>query len=273
MGGKILFFCDYPIIRGESELPLYLVNMGQHVCQDHIARREGYPLCQILYCTRGSGTLISEGKKQQIPAGTAVFLPRGYPHEYYPDGDVWDVHWIVPAGWALDGVLEHFGLTAPTVMRLREVNRLEHIFRKMHDAIISDSLFGNYIAAGCLYDFLIELYRQTISRDRYSEPSTALIKAVDYINVNYAQPIGLEDLCAVSGVSKQHLCLLFRSKLGARPVEYITKRRLQAAKELLVSSDKTVEEIAEETGFCTGSYFCKMFKRYEGITARQFKGG
>lgn len=268
-----MFFCDYPIIRGESELPIYLANMGRHDCQDHIVRREGYPYPQLLYCTKGGGTLITEGKKQHIAAGTAIFLPKGYPHEYYPDSDVWDVHWVVPAGYALDGLLGHFGLTAPSVMRLRDVNRLEHIFRKMHDAIISDSIFGNYVASGCLYDFLIEIYRQTAPTDGRAEPSAALKKALEHIDENYARQISLEELCAVSGVSKQHLCRLFRLRLGARPVEYIMKRRISAAKELLVSTDKTVEEIAEETGFCTGSYFCKMFRRYEGMTARQFKGG
>lgn len=63
-----VFFCDYPIIREESELPLYLLNMGQHHCQDHIARSGGYPKHQILYCTKGSGTLLLDGRKVHIPS-------------------------------------------------------------------------------------------------------------------------------------------------------------------------------------------------------------
>jgi transcriptional regulator GlxA family with amidase domain len=47
--------------------------------------------------------------------------------------------------------------------------------------------------------------------------------------------------------------------------------RIQVAKELLTGTSMTIEQIAAETGFCTASYFCKMFKRYEGITAVQFK--
>lgn len=61
-----LFFCDYPIIRAEKELPLYLLDMGQQHCQDHIIRTEGYPCPQILYCTKGSGTLLLDGKEIQI---------------------------------------------------------------------------------------------------------------------------------------------------------------------------------------------------------------
>lgn len=266
-----MFFCDYPIIQNEKELPLYLLNMGQQHCQDHILRTEGYPCPQILYCTKGSGTLILDGESIHVPPLTAIYLPAFYPHEYYPNGDIWDIHWVVPAGYAAEDILTHFGLSEPKIFELKEVKMLEHTFRKMHEAIRADSVFGNYRASGYLYDFLIEIYRQTASAGTSAAPNSALMKAVDYINFNFASQISMDDLCSVSGVSKQYLCLLFRKTLNSRPMEYIAKRRIQAAKELLTGSDMTVEEIAEEAGFCTASYFCKLFKRYEGITPSHFR--
>lgn len=267
----LLFFCDYPIIRTEKELPLYLLNMGQQHCQDHIIRTEGYPCPQILYCTKGSGTLLLDGKVIQISPYTAVFMPAHYPHEYYPNSYVWDVHWVVPAGFAAEDILKHFGLSQPSVFKLNEIKALEHIFRKMHEAIRSDSVFGNYRASGYLYDFLIEFYRIISGKGTPGALNAALVKAIDYINTSFSEPITMDDLCAASGVSKQYICLLFKKALGSRPMEYIAKRRIQAAKELLTGSDKTVEEISRETGFSTASYFCKLFKRYEGMTPIQFK--
>ena len=266
-----MFFCDYPIIRDERELPLFLLNMGRQHCQDHIIRTEGYPCPQILYCTKGSGTLLFDGKKIQILPYNAIFMPANHPHEYYPNEDIWDIRWVVSAGYAEEGIFRHFGLTNPTVFELKEINTLEHIFRKMHEAIKSDNVFGNYKASGYLYDFLIEFYRIISAKEKSGAPNRALMKALDYINCNYASSVSMDDLCAVSGVSKQYLCLLFKNTLGSRPMEYIAKRRIQAAKELLTGTDKTVEEIALETGFCTASYFCKLFKRYEGITPTRFK--
>lgn len=265
-----MFFCDYPIIRTEKELPLYLLNMGQQHCQDHIIRSEGYPCPQILYCTKGSGTLILDGKKIPIPPFTAIFLPAFYPHEYYPEEDIWDIHWVVPAGYASEDILKHFGFTAPAVYEISGINKLEHIFRKMHEAIRSDSVFGNHRASGYLYDFIIEFYHLITSKGTIGIPNSALIKAIDYINFNYASHITMNDLCSVSGVTAQYLCKLFRDTLDTRPMEYIAKRRIQAAKELLTGSDKTVEEVAEACGFCSASYFCKLFKRYEGISPSRF---
>lgn len=266
-----MFFCDYPIIRDEKGLPLYLLNMGQQYCQDHIIRIEGYPCHQILYCTKGSGTLLLDGKKIRIAPYTAVFMPACYPHEYYPNESVWDIHWVVLCGFAAEETLRHFGLTKPSIFELKETKTLEHIFRKMHEAVRSDSVFGNYRASGYLYDFLIEFYRIISAKGTSAAPNSALMKAVDYIGANYDRPISMDALCAVSGVSKQYLCTLFRNTLGARPMEYIAKRRIQAAKELLTGTDKTVEQIALEVGFCTASYFCKLFKRYEGISPTRFK--
>ena len=264
-------FCDFPIIRGEKDLPLFLGNMGQWVRQDHMIRPEGLSVPQILYCTRGSGTLVLDGTRVEIPPCTGVFLPADIPHEYYPNGDVWDIHWVVPTGYAAEDILRQFGLDRPKISELRDVGTLEHIFRKMHDAIRADSIFGNYRASGFLYDFLIEYYRQISFGGASPSSSPALAKAVDHINSAFRSEITLDELSGISGVSRQHLCLLFRNILRMRPMEYTARRRIQAAKELLTGTPMSVESIAEEVGFGSESYFCRQFRRYEGITPTAFR--
>ncbi len=266
-----MIFCDYPIIGSEKDLPVYLINMGLQQCQDHVIRKNGYPCPQILFCTKGSGTLLYEDKKYLIPANTALFLPADFPHEYYPNEDVWNIHWIVPAGEALPQLLGNLSMEEPGIFHLQETTRLEYWFRSMHDALRSDSLLGNYRASGLLYNFLVEFNLSISPKESGNTYHPALVKAIDYINNHYHSSISMEELCNYCGVSKQHLCLLFRTLLHTRPMEYAAKRRIQVAKELLTSTSMTIEEIAEETGFCTASYFCKMFKRYEGITAIRFK--
>lgn len=266
-----MIFCDYPIIGSEKELPVYLINMGLQQCQDHVIRRNGYPCPQILFCTKGSGTLLYENKKCLIPPNTVLYLPADFPHEYYPDEDIWNIHWIVPAGDALPLLLGNLDMKEPGIFHLTETTRLEYLFRSMHDALHSDNLLGNYRASGLLYSFLVEFNLCISHRESGNTYHPALIKAIDYINNHYQASITMEELCSHCGISKQHLCLLFRTMLHTRPMEYAAKRRIQVAKELLTGTSMTIEQIAAETGFCTASYFCKMFKRYEGITAVQFK--
>lgn len=269
--GDILFYCDYPIIGEEKNLPLYIINMGLQHCQEPISRKNGYPCDQILFCTRGSGTLIINQTTYLIPAYTAIFLPANYPHEYFPNEEIWDIHWIVPGGNSLPSLLSHFNLTTAAVYKLSETHILETIFRSMHEALRSDSLYGNYRASGYLYDFLLEFNRLISHKDTATVHNSALIKAIDYINLHFLETIGMDELCDECKVTKQHLCLLFRTSLQMRPMEYITKKKLQYSKELLINSTRTIEDIAYECGFCTPSYYCKMFKRYEGISPTQFK--
>lgn len=268
-----MFFYDFPIIHSESKLPVFLISVGLHECQPHIVRKDGYPYHQIMYCTKGSGTLVIDGTKHLIRPFTAFFLPSGYPHEYYPNEKVWDIHWVVPSGFAADDMLRYFGLKEPQVFELNEIKSLEHHFRKMHEALSGDKIYGNHRAAGFLYDFLIEFNRIISAVGSSSTTNSSVIRAIDFININYTSEITMDMLCSEAGVSKQHLCRLFRSALSARPMEYIAKRRIQAAKELLSETDKSIETIAEETGFCTSSYFSKLFKRYEGMTPSQFRNG
>ncbi|SCX14006.1 AraC-type DNA-binding protein [Lachnospiraceae bacterium YSD2013] len=266
-----MVYFDYPIIGTEKALPLYLINMGMHECQSPIAREDGYPSPQILYCTKGSGILLADGHKYTIGPAMAFFLPADVPHEYYPNEDIWDIHWVVAGGHALDSLLNHFQLTGPAVYKLSDLQKLESIFRAMHEALHADDIYGNYKCSGLLYEFLLEFNRLISLKDSGDFYSPALHKALDYINTHFLEGIALDDLCAVSGVSGQHLCFLFRTALHMRPTEYITRKRLQSAKEMLSNTDYPIEKIADDTGFCTASYFCKMFKRFEGVTAGEFR--
>ena len=182
-----MIFCDYPIIGSEKELPVYLINMGLQQCQDHVIRRNGYPCPQILFCTKGSGTLLYENKKCLIPPNTVLYLPADFPHEYYPDEDVWNIHWIVPAGDALPLLLGNLDMKEPGIFHLTETTRLEYLFRSMHDALHSDNLLGNYRASGLLYSFLVEFNLCISHRVSGNTYHPALIKAIDYINNHYPE--------------------------------------------------------------------------------------
>lgn len=266
-----MFFCDYPIKNCELGLPLFPDNIGKHICQPRTQRSGGFPLPQVLYCTKGSGVLCVDGKSTEIPPNTAIFLPAEHPHEYYPTSDEWDVHWVVPDGYECNKLLDYLGFNKPMVFELRDTALLEHFFSRMHQSIIGDSINGNMRASGYLYNFLIELYNQKNNERVVRTSNRAIVAAIDHINNFYKNKITMDDLCRVTNLSKQQLCRLFKRYLNSRPMEYIAKRRIQAAKTLLKSGNMSIEDISENVGFCSGSYFCKLFARYEGMTPTQFR--
>ncbi|MFQ6805258.1 MAG: helix-turn-helix domain-containing protein [Lachnospiraceae bacterium] len=72
-------------------------------------------------------------------------------------------------------------------------------------------------------------------------------------------------------VSRRECHRLFRKELGTTPAEYAASFRLQRARELLMKTDQSILDIAVETGFGTGSYFGKIFRKSQGMTPKKFR--
>ena len=169
---------------------------------------------------------------------------------------------VVEVGKHLEGRNLKIGEEAEFTFTLGSTSRLDKLFMNMHVSLQSDNIYGNLKSSAILYNFMIELDNAMNHLTSSSGTNPALKKCLEFIDTDYAGQITMDDLCDISHMSKQHICRLFRSCLGTRPMEYIAKRRIQAAKELLSGTELTVEDIADRTGFCTSSYFCKLFCHY-----------
>lgn len=96
-------------------------------------------------------------------------------------------------------------------------------------------------------------------------------KILSYIQEHYQEKLTAAELAREVHVSERECYRLFQNNLGITPGEYIVSIRLQEAQELLRYSDKSILEIALETGFGTSSYFCKIFKLHHHITPNQYR--
>jgi AraC-like DNA-binding protein len=262
----------YPMIGGERILPFYADGIGIHN-QQHEHRPHGFHIYQILFCTAGEGVLNVYGKTYSITPGISFYLPPNVPHEYYPLSDNWKTQWLTFQGYQANDFMQKFGLTQAAVYPLSDLNKLDTIFRRIFRVLDEDRIYGNYYAAGYLYDFFLEYYRQISSKFTLTQEdhNPVILKLIHYIDNNYKSNITMEQLCKIANVTPQHLCRLFKKHLKARPMEYIAKRRLHEAKGLLRATSKTMREIAEETGFHKSDYFTTLFKRYENMLPSEYR--
>ena len=98
-----------------------------------------------------------------------------------------------------------------------------------------------------------------------------LSDAVNYIHANYAQTIRTEDLVRRTGLSLRQLEWRFKKVFGAAIVDYIQRVRIDAAREILETSDRTVSDIALTVGFYDHSHFIRVFKRLCGCSPKQYR--
>lgn len=99
----------------------------------------------------------------------------------------------------------------------------------------------------------------------------SISKALCYINDNLQNTLTIQDISKNANISKSALYRNFHSHFGRTVSEYINKKRIEKAIELLAEGKLTIEEIACRSGFSGGSYFSKMFKKEKGISPLKFK--
>lgn len=83
--------------------------------------------------------------------------------------------------------------------------------------------------------------------------------------------ISIRELSDLFGMSQRNFTRRFKSATNMTPVQYLQHRRLDAAKELLQSSNLSIKEIAYRVGYIDVSYFTKLFKEFASITPKEYR--
>lgn len=264
---------SFPLLTTEKELPFYVESIGVNVLQYHVKREFGYHIPQIIYSTKGEGVLIIDEVTYPITPGTVFFLPPNLEHEYYSVGDVWDTHWISFHGFAVEDTLKALKINSFEIIYARDIKELDNHFKKLYNMSKRGEMFKEYYLSTLFYDFLMQFHRMI--QDKKSVTSTAsnetINDVINYIDHNFSSTITLKNLCNLVNVTPQHLCRLFQRYLNMRPMEYISRIKLQEAKAKLLYSDLTITEISKLVGFNNCNYFCQIFKRYEFMTPLEFR--
>lgn len=97
--------------------------------------------------------------------------------------------------------------------------------------------------------------------------------AISYIEENYTNNISLDDVSRIINISPYYFSKLFKEETGEGFVEYLTRLRIEKAKELLLGTDMPMKEICQEVGYPDPNYFSRIFKKNYGVTPTEYKEG
>ena len=138
-------------------------------------------------------------------------------------------------------------------------------------------MVGQQISVEDLKGYLSDILLQAIKlRDRVtgSQYSGQLKQAVRYIDEHYrCEDISLNRVAKEVDLSPNYLSAVFSQEMGTTFVEYLTARRMEKARELLRHSDLRSGEIAAAVGYKDSHYFSFLFKKTQGCTPRDYRGG
>ena len=187
---------------------------------------------------------------------------------------------------------------------------VEEFFKAMGNGALGSTIFRQYVLMDvyfCVTEFLGELQ---ISRDNIDAPDVVaesmqseksmvayvvdimknalelrenaasnryrnvMDEAIGYIEKHYAEEdLSLNVLASHVNFSPNHLSMIFSQQTGKSFIKYLTEYRMQKAKELLRCTGKRSSEISVEVGYKDAHYFSYLFKKTQGMTPTQYRGG
>ena len=138
-------------------------------------------------------------------------------------------------------------------------------------------LVGRNVTAADLRNYLSAiLLRMVELRDQASSTQLRglLQQAVRYIDSHFTQEsLSLNQVAREVNISANYLSAVFSQEIGATFTEYVTAKRMDRAKELLRTTDKRSGEVAAAVGYKDPHYFSFLFKKTQGCTPRDYRGG
>ncbi len=167
-----------------------------------------------------------------------------------------------------EGQLYNALMGLPDSFFISDYQRYENYFKQMISFVAPDNENGV-----SFFKNLLNLCSAMI--DECCSKQSGFIKPIEnvisFINSHVAEKITLEDISYATGYAPAYIHRLFKKHVGQTPLDYLTKLRINKAKNLLSWSDCSLIDIAEQCGFANQTYFNSVFKKVVGITPLAFK--
>jgi AraC family transcriptional regulator len=102
-------------------------------------------------------------------------------------------------------------------------------------------------------------------------PKWRLTQVLRYIEANIGEPITLANLAATAGMSRMYFAKQFRTTTGIRPHDFVLRKRIERAQQLLAATSDALVDVALGVGFKTQAHFTTVFKKVVGRTPYQWR--
>lgn len=268
----------------ESELTLDIGDINQIAevsLEKGLEWFEHNQICdEFTYVLSGQAEIYSNGDCQLLSAGQIHFIRKGVNHRlvatpeqnfryiciaFHPNPENADVKaFMDTVGDKTHFVVNDSGYIKPLCeLTVREFYRWDEHSADMVNKALSQILI---------------LIRRCLNNDEFSysskskkNSSVAMYEVLRYIDVNYLQISSVLEIANALSYSEYYLPHLFKEKIGFTMKEYINRKKITHAMELLRQCDLTVEQIANHLNFESARAFRRVFKQYAGCTPSAYR--
>lgn len=229
----------------------------------------------LVFISKGKGILDMDNKSTTaINAGTCFFLFPGIWHRYRPDAKFgWEEYWVgfngaYPASLVKNGIFSPDNAIVDVGLNVELLN-LFHTLMKITS--LAEPGYQQ-IAIG----ITLQILGVVITASKYEQPSVSLekrliSKAKFILQESIDNPLNLEEMVKELPMGYSKFRKVFKDICGISPNQYHLDLRLNKAKDLLTTTNLTINQIADQTGFESIFYFSRRFKAKNGISPKLFR--
>jgi AraC family transcriptional regulator len=235
-------------------------------------KRGEAPFVIIQHTIAGRGELDYAGARHVLLPGSTMVLSFPHANRYWLDrGQTWEYFWIGANGReALRLMRTIIDLKGPVVTpSAPAVDRMAAACLRLMRA--PELLSGDISAAA--YEAMMALHDGLFGAAPAVTTTVApqIARVQSFIAAHLGEPLGVDRLARVAGLSRAHFVRRFGSEAGQSPADFVFAARMERATRLLIATDQPVGAIAAATGFANGNYFAKAFRRLNGISPSEYR--
>ncbi len=146
---------------------------------------------------------------------------------------------------------------------------------KLIKEFMSTSITKDILADLTLQELLIRIIQtqtaKAINDGVFTDPKNPITPVIEFIRLNLKENINMKNLSEKASMSSASFYRLFKRELGMSPIEFIIGEKIRCAKQLLKNPSIQINEVCYLSGFEDSNYFIRLFKKYEGITPKQYQ--
>jgi AraC-like DNA-binding protein len=277
----------YEMPQNENVLAL-LGEFWKRVYRQSVDELHFHNFLEIAYCNYGDGQVIFQNRSAtEYSDGTLTIIPQNIPHAVWSYGDIsnyWeflfiDIETFLTDAYSDDLVFAHELISRidkkAYVLKADEHQKILESVMTLMSEKRNPSEFNTEIEKCLVHTLLLRIAGltpyETAEADHPKKQRKAIVKALEYVNGRYMEPIKINTLAEACHISETHFRRLFQETIHMTPVDYINFVRIQKACEFLKTTNDSIEYIGTRVGFVSQSTFIRNFNRFVGVAPHKWK--
>jgi len=211
--------------------------------------------------------IFSDGHETTIQSGTVCVIPPFSPHRLeYVDASVRRITFGISYlnKYLSRDATDNFPALYATHVTLSKKAKIKEIIDSLVEEI-------NLYKGESAYIYIYKLISECVSLPEMESEPNLIVKIMQYIGKNSKHKIMLDDVAKECGVTKYHICRLFKKEFDITPVDYITFARIRRAAFMLINTNYSITKISNDLQFYSPKYFTKLFKSYFDDSPSNFR--